>query len=165
MTHTFEAADNAWHLERKKFDKDVYEDVYEPKVRAAMKRLPPEFLPYDKQICVSLGGAYEAINVDKCPVAYKDTFYSRAAKVYDSTHPLVLRFRELEKKKHELQDKKNEAKSAAKAALDGCMTIKQLIEAWPEVKPFVRDYLVTRKTVALTITTKELNAHFGLKAA
>jgi hypothetical protein len=43
--------------------------------------------------------------------------------------------------------------------------MKQLLEVWPEAAPFVKDFLDTPKTVALTITPKELNQHFGLKAA
>jgi hypothetical protein len=51
------------------------------------------------------------------------------------------------------------------ATLDSCYTLKQLLDVWPEVKPFVKDMLNVRPSdvVALSLPIKELNLQLGLK--
>jgi hypothetical protein len=166
MRHAFDKETKDLADQKRKLNEDIYNDIYSAKLRALMRKLPSGYFAEGVDLYVQIGGEFVQVPVSEHkPVAHKHTRCSTAAKIYQSTDPIAERHDEWRKQRRNLRERQDKAKSAASAALGSCSTMKQLLEVWPEAAPFVKDFLDTPKTVALTIAPKELNQHFGLKAA
>jgi hypothetical protein len=163
IRHRFSKETEALVAKWQVFEDSVYDEVYPKKIQAAMAALPDGFLTKGGLLKVIFGGETTNVKVSlKRPVSNAHLEYSATVKVFDAKDPLTLQFRELSKEEAAFRAKREAARAAAKSVLRSCNTVKQLVEVWPESAPFVKDFLEFPKCVALTVTPKELNAHFNL---
>jgi len=162
--HAFQAAREEIDRERAALATAVYDDVYPPDVQRKMGRLPEGFLETNSQICVNMGGQSVRIDVKDRPVAFRHHYFSAAAKAFPASHPFTLRHNDLHARTLKLGEESSKARAQAKAALESCVTCRQLVEAWPEAEPFVRDFVTAKspQSVALAVQVKDLNRQFGL---
>ena len=95
---------------------------------------------------------------------YPAKFRGQCVKVYDATDPIAQEHMELTRDLEDFQAEVRAAKRAAKVAMESVTTVKKLIEVWPEVEEFAKDYLVNgeRKAILPAIPRAELNAKLGL---
>lgn len=140
----------------------VYADLYPTKDRAAMAKLPAGFLPEQDAVQVTFGGQWYNICFRKV-VRVAVSHSSGRSRDYPSDHMFADMQSEISKHTSDLRADEELARAEAKAALNSCSTVKQLLELWPEVEPFVSDFVVTpAKTKALALSIPDLNAHLGL---
>jgi Nucleotide modification associated domain 5 len=149
--------------EWKTFEGAIYEDIYPKKIRSAMAALPDGYFSKGGSFRLSFGGEVSDVYISmKKPVATCHISWNSTTKIYLADDPLTLEWRRLADKKRELSDKRGKASAAANGILQNCYTVKQLIDNWPEAAPFVADFQDTKKSVALMVNPKDLNAHFNL---
>lgn len=101
-----------------------------------MRRLPDGWLPKIEQIQVQFGEKWVHL-VFKVPMiilASKD--YPPFAS-YEADHKLSTEYFKLLEAKQDLEARKVQAKKAASVIIGEAKTVKQLLEAWPEVAPFI----------------------------
>jgi len=165
LKHAFEAREKDLKERKQAFAKEIYNDIYPPKVRAAMAALPEGFLPTSDYLKVSFeGGSYTRVDFgESLPIA-NDHMYS-AAKVYPPEHPFTARFIALDREEKDLKREKDEAKNNAKAVLESVTTVKKLIDVWPEIETFARPYAAESTSRAVALPVRELNARLGLPPA
>ncbi|MFA7063687.1 MAG: Nmad5 family putative nucleotide modification protein [Methanomethylophilus sp.] len=165
LKHSFEAREKDLNERKQAFAKEIYNDVYPPKVRAAMAALPAGFLPTCNGLKVSFeGGRYTYVYFgERLPIARDHECY--VAKVYPPEHPFAARFIALDREEKDLKREKDEAKNNAKAVLESVTTVKKLIDLWPEVETFARPYAAESTSRAVALPTRELNARLGLPPA
>lgn len=165
LKHSFEARENDLKERKQAFAKEIYNDIYPPKVRAAMAALPAGFLPTDKYLRVAFeGGSYTRVCFgERLPIAKAHEY--NAAKVYPPEHPFTARFIALDREEKDLEREKDEAKNNAKAVLESVTTVKKLIDVWPEVETFARPYAAESTSRAVALPIRELNAMLGLPPA
>ncbi len=140
LKHSFEAREKGLKERKQAFAKEIYNDIYPPKVRAAMAALPAGFLPTDNDLTVSFegGGCPRADFGERLPIAKAHEY--NATKAYPPEPPFTARFIPLDREEKDLKREKDEAKNNAKAVLERGTTVKKLIDAWPEVETFARPY-------------------------
>ena len=146
-----------------KLARDVYDDVYPLDIQRKMKRLPEGFFETSGVVHVGMAGQHVELRCEGRPVAPKYDF-AQASKSYAADHPFTIRHAEIYARKSKLNELRATCRRQAKAVLDNCSSCKQLVEVWPEVEPFVRDFTQGKspQSVALTVPVKELNRQFGL---
>lgn len=162
LSHAFDEREKALDKEWFALGDAVYQDLYPEDVQKKMKALPSGFLPVDDDVRVSFGGDFTRVYFGENRMLSR-AHQANAARVYDDKHPLSVRHAAFRKAKDALSLEKSGAKSSAQAILDSVTTVKKLIEVWPEVEPFVKQFQQTdtgRYLPALPI--KDLNARLGL---
>jgi hypothetical protein len=164
MQHAFQAAREAVDRERADLAAEVYDDVYPADVQRKMRRLPEGFLETSSQICVNMGGQSVSFSVEGRPVAFKHHYFSEPAKSYPADHPFTLRHNDLHARSQKLGEESSKSRHVGEAALESCASLRQLVEEWPAVEPFVRDFAESKSplTVALVVPVRELNRQFKL---
>lgn len=164
LKHAFEAREKALEKDKHTFARQVYDAIYPAAIQKAMKALPKGYLPTASYLMVSFDGKYTHVYFGESRLVAECHQYGQygAAKVFGPKDPLTVRYHELEKIEDALTAEKSKAKSSAEAALNSCTTVKKLIEVWPEVEPFVKDFATTSQSRALAIPIKELNKSLGL---
>lgn len=150
LKHAFEAREKALEKDKHAFARQVYDAIYPAAIQKAMKALPKGYLPTDGDLKVSFDGKYTHVYFGESRLVAKCHEYN-AAKVFEP-----------KKIEDALKAEKSKAKSSAEAALNSCTTVKKLIEVWPEVEPFVKDFATTSQSRALALPIKELNKSLGL---
>ena len=162
MSHAFDKRLEQQRKEASHLGDDVYEDIYHRDLQKKMRALPDGFLKLTGGITVCFGGRRSNVSFSKMrPVAECHDTYE-GARSYDASHELSVRHFETEKQGSVLREEMDRVRSLAKAALDSCTTLKNLVEAWPEAAPFVKDFAKSRPVLALTVTIKDLNSKLGL---
>lgn len=147
--------------EKKDFADKVYEDLYPLPVRRLMEKLPKGFFGQKDSLCVSVGGQCHWVTMS----GFRLVVYQAPEKHYTSTDPLGVEYFELFKKERTLNEERDLAICQARAVLNSVTTLKQLLDVWPEVKPFVADFgKVPVTTKALAVSISELNKRFGFGA-
>lgn len=145
---------------------DIYNDLYPEKVRKQMEAMPDGFLPTDSDVSVSFE------QVDRYTRAYwngqrriASKHHNRhAAKVYEEKHDFTQRYAKLKEEREALRNQRAEAERSATAVMDNVTTLKKLIEVWPEVEPFARDFLVSAQSGTLpALPIGDLNKRLGLE--
>lgn len=161
MDHRFAVEQKQLNQDRDKHGNDVYNDIYPEALRRKFAKMA-EHLPSSTHIRVQFGAEFTEVGFSKSrPVSERHTEY-RAAKIYGADHELSERFFDLQKRSRDLADRRSKAHKAGEITLRNCASVKQLVEAWPEVAEFVADIGTETPVVALTVPVKDLNAHFGL---
>ena len=162
MKHAFDDREKQLKVDEHALGDDVYGDLYPARLLKKMRALPDGFLRKSSGLRVCFGG--QRVNVSfgatRLIAEAHDTY--EGVKSYDASDDLSVRHLELDGRRRALDEDEGRAKSAAKAALDSCTTVKNLLEVWPEAEPFVRDFTTSRAVVALTVSVDELNNQFGL---
>lgn len=145
----------------------IYNTVLSESDRAKIRRLPKGWLHEASSIAVRFGGDYTRVYFkdakgDSAKRRIPD-FMDRSAVFLDVHAPLTLRFRELEKREHELKALREDAEMKIKAILKRARTLKQLHEIWPESERFTKGIVKTEGKVGLPmVPIKELNQLLGL---
>lgn len=160
LRHRFEEQAEALVADRAAFAGEVYNDVYRKSDRDKMEALPNGWLPTTSSVSVRFGetayGRYEDFPFDgaiygdiakvrkrtdkspqRCERRVPHKHYSGCSKVYGDDHRLSSKHAALKERADELQTEIVAAARQVTAALDSANTVKQLLEAWPEVEPFV----------------------------
>lgn len=164
LNHRFKEEQEKVLKDLKLLEVAVYKDIYPEKIRKAMAVLPEGYLPTGGQLRVIFGGEATQIYVhDAKPVSATHLGYSTTVKNYDANDAFTMEWRRIMRTKSDLAHKRDQASAMARGVMQNCNTFKQLVEAWPEVLPFVSDYMTKPAAcVALTVPIKELNAQFKL---
>lgn len=162
LNHAFEAREKAQEAEKIALGDAVYNDTYPEAVREQMAALPNGFLP----VSTGLKVQFEGRTLAQLPFGGRrriaHTHEYNAAKVYDSKHPLAVRYGAWKDAEGALKRERRDAESSAKAVLESVTTVNKLIQVWPEVEPFARFYAVESPSRAVALPIKDLNARPGL---
>lgn len=160
IEHRFGAEEEALRKARRAFAARVYDDIFTKKQRDLMASLPSGWMPTKQTINVYFAGEITQLSLpDQRPVPH-DKVHGTLA-VYDARHPLAEAKVDLDRKAYDLTERRDAARANANAFLRNSKTLKQLVDAWPEIEPFAND--VIEKPVKLpTIDLSKLNADLGL---
>jgi hypothetical protein len=163
LDHAFGARSAEIVKLKREFAGDVYDEVYPPKTRAILRRVPAGFLPTTSGFQVIFAGQYTTVHWgEERPAAEKDLH--RAVGTYSAEHSFSVRHFEIEKTEARLREERGRALGAARAALRSCTTVKQLVEVWPEAAPFVKAFTAPPQQKALTLNIESLNKQLGLSS-
>ena len=180
IDHRFTKEAEELAKKRARFAKKVYNDVYSEYQRRKMNALPDGWLPVKNSVKVKFGS-----EIDQCYASGElylphisrrqfvevvkgwlvptcDDGYNVIKKQYEHGDSFTKERNALENAKLELRDKIEETYRNAKAAVYSATTVNKLINAWPEVEPFVRKYIKTEGTSIPAIKVEKLNAMLGL---
>lgn len=150
-----------------KLAKDVYDDVFPAAVRRRMGRLPEGWLPKKERIDIQFGEdgqpQYISLNFNGCirkgkegagVLTTRETKHPKevwklmpyakfhgCAKVYAPTHPLAERYFVLANLLMTQVIEYREVQKLAEQGVAQATTVSKLIEVWPEVEPFAKQYL------------------------
>jgi hypothetical protein len=167
-----ELLDRAFSSEEKQIEKDrellaamVYDDLYPAAVKKAMSKLPSDFFEVEVVLRINFGGQISLLKMGKNPVAVRHIKleYGSAAMSYVAGSPRAMQFVDIENKARAIYENRTKTQKSARAVLESCSTLKQLLQVWPEVEPFVLKYQeAPAACVALTAPIAELNVQLGL---
>lgn len=141
----------------------AYDRVYSKKIRDAMAALPPGFVAEE-------GGIYATVAGRRCSLKFGEPRRVRSGyagnipdKCFnvladDALGAKILAHANAEKA---LNEEREKAAMAVRAALSAMVTVKQCLERWPEVRTFVAD-LEKKPSTALAIPLRNLNKMLGL---
>lgn len=161
LDHAFGVKRRELNEAKRKLASDIYDEVYPEKTRRLMKRVPAGFLPTASGFQVTFAGQYAMVYwSEERPVA--DRHQHRAVRAFSASDEFSVRNLEIEERERRLQEDRDKAYSAARAALGSCATVKQLVEMWPEAAPFVKDFTAPPQQRALTLSIGDLNRQLGL---
>jgi hypothetical protein len=157
------------------------------KIAGQMNQLPEGWLPTSKSVTVKFGESYTSLNFNgewparystqvhwACqPVGWNNPHVQRRIRASDNDRCMMVldaddkdseEFHELEQWTKSLQDRVQYARKQIWAALSKVYTVRQLLEAWPEVKPFVKDLAPTKpkEPSVPQLAVAELNSLAGL---
>ena len=180
INHAFEDRVMDWIGESKEFAEQVYRDVYDKNLKL-MQELPAGWLPLRKSIKVQFaetftwiyfgGGLDSGLGIPtelsrargKLELESKIIPYAHihdAAKVFSATDQLSKRFQVLVDQRDDLIKEIRKAEDDAWAVLNSCSTMKKLLDAWPEIEPFVLE--ASAKSNLPDIPRSTLNSEFKL---
>lgn len=160
----------------------VYDDLYSPADQKKMAGLPTGWLPEDNDISVQFGSggnytqiafsgaAYGTIArvlaepLDRTMRRVASAHVRGCAKSYEPTHPFVAEYEALKADTAALVAEIETAERQAKAAIASASTVRRLIDMWPEIEPFTKDYQDERRPNLPALPTEQLNALFKLPA-
>lgn len=160
LKRRFDEAHSALAKREKALGIRIYEDVFDAKTRAAMKRLPAGWLPTINHAKVKFeAGGYSAVHMgEDRPVPHVK--YHTTLKVYGARDPISEAYQEWESDTKSLRESRSRLEVEIRGALDSVTTIKRLLELWPELEPFVPKDGV--KTLLPAINVSTLNAALKL---
>lgn len=164
--HSFGKRWEVLHKSLRELGDIIYYVIYPKDVQKLMRKLPDGFLERHGQVRVSFAGTVDQVDFTELRmVASKHAEFASVAAHFDVDHPITLRHDELTRAKRDLAREEEEALRQARAVVNHSYTLKQLLEAWPECRPFVEDLLAadSPETLALAIPVAELNRRFGLE--
>lgn len=177
IKHRFEARLMTIIKERAALAKAVYDDLYPMTIREKIAALPDGWIPTNEKMHVYFGTAYTSVyasgfiygELNKvASVNRSDANFRLLAKhedgcvkKYEATHALAIEHERLAGAVSDIKNEISEATRAAETAILKSATIKRLIEAWPEIEPFARQFN-TEKPQLPALQTDALNAMLGL---
>lgn len=136
MAHAFKARRDALEKEKHDLGRAVYADVFPAAILKAVKKLPPNWISTDDDMCVKFGGDFTRVSFgEQRPVPA--TSRGNAQKVYSAADPLCDRFRAYLQAKKTLDEDETKARGQANATLNSFTTVGALLKGWPEVEPFL----------------------------
>lgn len=182
MKHSFDDQRRAFQAEHAALAMTIYNDIYIPAVRKRMNG----WLNTASNIQISYAGTVGRFEFDGDYGKYVngyDTYLLYIAtgeppkvmrfpwedlgstlKVYEATDPIAEQIVEFMTKRSNLIETIKKAEKQATATVEAYTTVEKLIEAWPEIEPFIdeKDRLVPITAVALPV--EALNDMFKLPA-
>lgn len=162
----------------------VYKDTFADKLKK-MNGLPEGWLPTNDRIKVSFAGQVQSMRFDGAlegwsidstlkgagaktlevkDMRFTDKANGGCCNVYDATHPLAEEFTAHKNEMADLISEIQAAERTARTAMDSVTTVGKLIEVWPEVEEFAKDFLDNgeRKAVLPMVPRQKLNDILGL---
>ncbi len=181
LSHRFADELMALVADRAAFAEAVYRDIYKQTEREKMAALPEGWLPTVNHIDVQFGEGCRYLTLWFNGSFYGDLWWISTpvevifkaipfkhqhgcVKVYEPTHKLSVRFEELDARLTVLRDKHGAAKRQIEAALGSVTTVGKLLELWPEIAPFTKDFNGIPSPLP-AIPTSDLNALLDLPVA
>ena len=141
----------------------VYSDVYSAEVLRKMRALPEGYLPELSCMCVSFGGQVGEVEFGVARlVASCHSERNRPVVSYSSQHSFSETYLGIETLKNDLRARRGLARRTAMGVLESVSTVRQLLEAWPEVRVVLGDLGDDKPVTALTVPVADLNRQFGL---
>lgn len=166
LEHRFAEAEAALVERRFNLADKIYEKIYPAKVRELMAQLPDGFLESDK--CL-----YYAIRVKDANFPIYDDIMLREARpmaqnvrryepsMLDSESTIAKQLHQLNRDRGALHDEKHKARLEITGALSSFTTVKALLDAWPEVEPFLPPVVAMDRTLPV-VPVEQLNKTFKL---
>lgn len=186
LRHRFSDSIEAMIADKAAFADEVYCDIYKKSDREKISALPAGWLPEEHRVGVKFDNtkfSYENIDFSGCvygkisrtrvpqeksepaPRRRVLTKHSHGcAKVYDEGHRLAKKFVALKEREDELKVAIVAAERQVNAALESATTINKLVEIWPEVEPFARQFDKSPIKVP-AVPTEQLNKLLDLPVA
>lgn len=165
IVHAFEEREKANAAGFHQLADAVYHDLYPEALLKQMNAMPGGFLPEDTDVSVCFEQVERFARLwysNRRRVAQKHT--SNAAKVYEENHEFSKWYAKLDAEKKKIKEERRGAEQSAMAVMDNVTTLKRLIEVWPEVEPFARDFLVSAQSGTLpALPIGDLNKRLGLE--
>jgi hypothetical protein len=184
LRHRFAGDVSALVRDRAAFAEDVYSDIYRKADRERMEALPEGWLPTSVAVTAKFGehsSGYETIQFDGSirsgtlcrfhnrPSSRSLGIWRRipnkhqhgCSKVYDPSHKLAKRQEELRVRQTTLEQLVLESQKQIEAALNSVTTASALVKAWPEMEPFVKQYMTASPNLP-SIPASKLNEIFKL---
>ena len=139
LLHRFEAEEKELKHRVSHLALAIYNDVYSARTRAAMAKLPKDWLPTRNNIEVQLAGQYEDLAfITPMPFLAKHFHPNRGAfAVYDAKHPFTQTWEGLDAAEAKLRQEKRTADLSARSFLQRFRDTKRLLAEWPEVRPYL----------------------------
>jgi hypothetical protein len=165
-THSFGKRRESVRKEQSELGDAVYDVLYPKDVKRQMRKLPEGFLEKYDHVQVSFAGTVDHVSfTEPRLLAARHTEFGATAFYFADDHPLTQRHADLVKVKEDLAREEEDALRQARAVVNHSYTVKQLLAAWPECRPFVDDFLESDspEALALAIPVAELNRRFGLE--
>lgn len=117
-----------------------------------MQRLPDGWLPKIEQIHVQFGEKWVYLHF-KVPMIVPTSKEFSPFAVYEAGHKRSTEYFKLLEAKQDLEARKTQARRAASVIIGEAKTVKQLLEAWPEVAPFIPEAEAASTLPALNMKT------------
>lgn len=183
LAHKYLKSVEALCEKQKDFAHKVYNDVYSKAQREQMNKLPNGWLPTKLYVRVQFGASCNYAQLtfagDKGLYDFRKYFYVKApknielvipyrdinscSKRYENTDKLAEEYQTLKDEHDDLLNKVHEDERKAAGTIGSITTLKALLKAWPEIKPFVPDYaLRAQKDNLPALPVKQLNKTFDL---
>lgn len=160
----------------------VYNSVFSEKMLKQMADLPAGWLPKSDYIRVQFGYEtpylyfsgqlygvpYEITRRLDTPAPVQKTLPSNCVGTiltkFDHSHDLTERYTNITTRMNKLKEEYTDSKNMLRGTLAKFHTTNRLIEAWPEVKPFVIEIVgkPASTSTALSVPIATLNEKFGL---
>ena len=138
LEHTFDAESLELQNARSKIGPKIYNTVFSAANRKKMKALPAGWLRQGDSIRANLAQDFETFDLpERLPFPHSTGRHDCAISL-DGGHPITEEFRSWKAATEDLRKRKNEAQSAARATIYSHRTVKQLLDAWPDIEPFVK---------------------------
>ena len=161
MERRFSEREAALVKQEQKLALAVYNSAFSATDRRKMTSLPDGWLAKHRHVRFEAYGTFHHFHMkDAKPFPDNKSGYCCLA-TFEARHELAERTRAFKAAKSDLRKEKHEAETELQRALASCTTVKRLLEAWPELEPFVSDYVSTPNTLP-TVPVEKLNADFRL---
>lgn len=144
----------------------VYNDKYSPAVQTLMKQFPDDFFEQHRAIYVAFNDDYYHLSLQQSVPAGNQHTRWRAMDNYPEEHELTDAFKKFRKAKEEYENDRDRLSAESVAILQGCSTVKKLLETWPEIKPVLEKLgiqSVQSEEVRLPAIIQDMNALFRLE--
>jgi len=144
----------------------VYNDTYSSKDQALMEQLPEEYFLKLHIIRASFNENYYHFSLlEPVSVGNLHSNLWTAFVNYPAEHKLTDTFVRFRKMKEEYDRDRQRLSAESSSILESCMTVKKLIEAWPEIEPLLQKlniHATQSKEVFLPAIRQDMNALFYL---
>lgn len=149
----------------------VYNDLYPPATLKKMKSLPEGWLAKDTDVQVKIAGAYLSVYFRKGRGKNRtsDTrimafsHIRGCVAIYDGGSPIAELYERFLKIKTDLENEEQAARAEGYAALNRATTLRQLIEAWPDIEPIAKKVFGSLESSTMPVVAVEkLNERFKL---
>jgi hypothetical protein len=129
------------------------------KHQKAMQSLPSGYLPENNYISLYINGQYTQLYLYE----QRRVAESRESLSLTSSDPLAIEIRDHRSRTEKVEQDFRKAEGQARAVLASVTTLQKLLDVWPEVEAFTKDFGAEGKPVtALALPIKTLNAALGL---
>ena len=148
--------------------RDIYDNKYTTKVRAAMIDLPNGWLPTVSGFRVQFGGRHVELNLltGRFLVKASDAkSWGHTFASYEASHKFSRRFLDVESKHIVEYDKRNAEYHEIRAVLGTFKTLEALVDGWPEMTPYIKGIGQTVISAVAVTDFVDLNERLGLPRA
>lgn len=167
IDHSFGAQGKKIYADRMALANMVYERKYDTATRSKMNALPQGWLDTDIYVGVQFGEG--RFNYCRLPMSKAQRFpHEDCGKTLlrlEATDDLAVEHERISQVEAAWKSETAQRGAEVKAILNSVSTMKQLLDTWPEVKPFCESRIpADNRTTALAPRLHVLNAQLGLVA-
>lgn len=164
LQYTFDKEREELDKQRAKLGPKIYNAAFSASDRKKMKALPKSWLRHKSHITAEIAGTMDRFDMPEAvPFPYDKASYNDCALTLDGSHPIASDYLAYKQANEDLSERRKQAKNEANAVLYAHRTVKQLIDAWPEIKPFVERVCDLKGNRSVPVVpTQQLNKRFRL---